>query len=142
MHAESEQAEIEDLYQPSVALLDGWRKFLPTDATAIHWYDLPAFRHLVYSYIGVAERGGRDLPLRDFVRQFRSLGRSASAKLICDSFPKIRHLSDFINHEDEVDRLYKAMRLAVKPLSANVLGSIGQEHLVGNLDRRYRVKRA
>jgi hypothetical protein len=44
MHAESEQAEIEDLYQPSVALLDGWRKFLPTDATAIHWYDLPAFR--------------------------------------------------------------------------------------------------
>ena len=130
------------MYQSSVVLGDGWRKFLPTDATAIHWYDTKAFRRLVYAYIGAAERGGRDLPLREFVRQFRGLGLNAPAKLICDAFPNVRHLSDLTNRDEEIIRLHKAMKVATKPPSENVLGLIGRDHLVANLDRRYGVKRS
>jgi DNA topoisomerase VI subunit B len=141
-HADSDPAGIQKMYQSSVVLGDGWRKFLPTDATAIHWYDTKAFHQLVYSYIGVAERGGRDLPLREFVRQFRGLGRNAPAKLICDAFPEVRHLSDLTNRDAEIARLHKAMKVATKPPSENVLGLIGRDHLVANLDRRYGVKRS
>jgi hypothetical protein len=97
----------QEMYQPSVTLGEGWRKFLLTDPTAIHWYDDLSFRRLVYAYIGSAERGGRDLPLREFVQQFRGLSRSAAAKQVCDVFPQVRHLSDLTSQDAVIPRLHK-----------------------------------
>jgi DNA topoisomerase VI subunit B len=44
-------------------------KYVPSDPTSAHWYDVEAFKRLVYSHIGHhRHEGGADLRLREFVR--------------------------------------------------------------------------
>src|SRR5262249_21154562 len=78
-----------------------WRKFLPTDLTSPWWYDPLAIKKLAFSHIAAAENGHEDLPLRDFVRQFRGLSRTGKIKEVCDRFPDVRMLRDFLNSEYE-----------------------------------------
>jgi len=144
-HANNGHHDIEDLYQnihlPTQQFPGGWRKFLPTDFTSAWWYDPDAFKRIVFSHITAAVAGGRDLTLRDFVRQFRGLTRTGTAKEVCAHFPSIARLSGFNDHPEWLDSLLAVMRDYAKPPSPSVLGLIGANHFRTSFDAWFGVKR-
>jgi hypothetical protein len=130
-----------DFYQATIAFPDAWRKFLPSDATSAWWYDAADLKRLVFSHIAEARRGGKDLLLREFVKQFRNLSANAKAKVICSHFPTITHLTDFEDREHAVERLLEVMRQESKAPSAEILGAVGEAHFRACFDAWYGVKR-
>jgi hypothetical protein len=131
-----------DFYQATVAFPDGWRKCLPTDLTSAWWYSLDDMTRLIFSHIGASkQRGGQDLLLRDFVRQFRNLSANAKAQEVCAAVPGISHLSDFEQDRELVTVLHTQMRETGKPPSPDVLGAVGAAHFRQCFERWYGVKR-
>ncbi len=138
----SEEHETADFYHPTQDFPGEFRKYLPTDPTSAHWYDPAALKRLVFSHIRHHERsGGRDLPLREFVRQFKGLSATRKAKAVCDAFPQISHLSDFENEPEEVAELLAGMKEHSNPPSHNVLGVVGEEHFRRCFEKWYGVER-
>ncbi len=131
------------MYQPTVAfpIRGGWRKFLPTDLPSPHWFDGPALAKLIFAHIAASRRGSKDLTLREFVRQFRGLSRSAEAKTICDQFPDLTRLSDFEQQAERVPDLLALMRRIANPPKPDVLGTIGGDHFRARFEEWYGVKR-
>ncbi len=118
--------ETAETYKSSV---DGsFKKYRLTDPTSAHWYDGETMRRLVFNHIADARRGGRDLPLGEFVRQFRGLSSSAKAKKVCAALPNIRRLSDFEENPAVVEALLEAMKEGGKAPSHNALGAVGEGH--------------
>jgi hypothetical protein len=134
-------AKKRNAYHPTVPFPDGWRKFLPTDLTSAWWYDEAALTRLIYAHIGEAGRGGKDLTLREFVRQFRGNSQTGRAKAVCAQFPEVKHLSDFEQHPGAVAPLLAALRADIKVPAPGVLGLIGKDHFQSCFDRWYGVKR-
>src|SRR5262245_4014589 len=95
---------------------------------------------LIYQHIGAVKAGGRDLPLREFVRQFRGLSGTAKAKGVCDQFPDIDRLSDFGGRPEATAALLKAMKEATSVPSPDVLGCVGGAHFQGCFEKWYGVK--
>jgi DNA topoisomerase VI subunit B len=134
--------EKRDLYRPTVSFPGGrWRKFLPTDLTSPWWYDAAALGKLVFAHVSLAERGGPNLTLRDFVRQFRGLSPTAKAKQVCERLPKVRYLCDFADQEAAVPELLRAMQSHATPPSTGVLGLVGEDHLRSCFEAWYGVRR-
>lgn len=133
--------ETRDSYHATVVPGETWRKHGPSDPTAPAWYDDSAGERLVFAHIADARRGGRDLTVREFVRQFRGLTGSAKAKRVTDQFPHINRLSDFEDRPADVARLFGAMRAQARAPQPTALGLIGEEHLHGRLDDWFGVKR-
>jgi Histidine kinase-, DNA gyrase B-, and HSP90-like ATPase len=140
-HAHSRTDQAGDFYQATVAFPGSWRKFLPRDATSAWWYDAADLKRLVFSHIAEARRGGKDLLLREFVKQFRNLSANAKAKVVCSHFPTIMHLTDFEADEDAVARLLEVMRQEAKAPSAEILGAVGEAHFRACFEAWYGVKR-
>jgi anti-sigma regulatory factor (Ser/Thr protein kinase) len=140
-HAHSRMDHPGDVYQATVAFPGGWRKFVPSDPTSAWWYDAADLKRLVFSHIAEARRGGRDLLLRDFVKQFRNLSANAKAKAVCSRFPSARRLTDFEADEDAVDRLLDVMRQEAKAPSAEILGAVGEAHVRACFEAWYGVTR-
>jgi hypothetical protein len=104
-------------------------KYVPSDPTSAHWYDVEAFKRLVYSHIGHHRReGGADLRLREFVRQFKGLSATKKAKAVCKHFPKIKTLSDFEDSPEAIHSLLDMMKIYSDAPSHNTLGYVGKEH--------------
>jgi hypothetical protein len=120
---------------------EGWRKFLPADLTSPWWYDAAALGKLVFGHIGAAERGGPDLTLRDFVRQFRGLSGTAKAKAVCDQFPDMKRLADFVGREQDLPLFLQLMRKQTQAPSPGILGQIGEAHLRHRFEQWFGVKR-
>ena len=142
----SELANFEDgktwkIYRSSVDFPGSWRKWLPTDLTSVHWYDLDSLKRLLFSHIGASQNGGRDLTLREFIRQFRGLSGTAKAKKVCDLFPAISRLSDFSDSEPLVENLLEVMRQETSPPSPHVLGVVGEAHFLQCFQEWFGVKR-
>jgi hypothetical protein len=114
---------------------------LPSDATSAWWYDAADLKRLVFSHIAEARRGGKDLPLREFVKQFRNLSANAKAKAVCSRLPTISRLTDFEADEDAVHQLLAVMREEAKPPSAEILGMVGEAHFRTCFEAWYGVKR-
>jgi hypothetical protein len=140
-HAHSRTDHPGDFYQATIAFPGAWRKFLPRDATSAWWYDAADLKRLAFSHIAEARRGGKDLLLREFVKQFRNLSANAKAKAVCSHFPGITHLTDFEAHEDAVERLLDVMRQEAKAPSADILGAVGEAHFRACFEAWYGVKR-
>ncbi|MBM4274123.1 MAG: ATP-binding protein [Deltaproteobacteria bacterium] len=140
-HANRNEGENRKIYHPSVDFPGRWRKWLPTDLTSVYWYDTDSIKRLVFSHIGASRNGGRDLTLRDFVRQFRGLSGTAKAKAACDELPKISRLSDFASNESLVEDLLEAMRRQSTPPSPHMLGVVGENHLLQCFSDWFGVKR-
>ena len=140
-HANTPQSENRNPYRPTVTFPGAWRKFLPTDLTSPWWYDRAALGKLVFAHAAAARKGERDLPLREFVRQFRGLSGTAKAKAVCDQFPGVERLSDFADRQEDVDRLLRAMRRDTQWPSPGVLGEVGEGHFRRRFDRWFGVKR-
>jgi len=134
-------ADLEDRtsYKPSAP--DGWRKPLPTDPTSAHWYDETSLARLVFALIGKARRGGRDLPIGEFVRSFTGLSGSAKAKTVCASLPKITHLSGFEDNPAAVGTLLAAMQAESRVPKPILLGKVDAEHYRERFNDWYGVKR-
>jgi Histidine kinase-, DNA gyrase B-, and HSP90-like ATPase len=104
-------------------------KYLPTDPTSPHWYDVESFGRLVYSHMGHhRHEGGDDLRLRDFVRQFKGLSATKKAKAVCDEFPRIKTLSDFERDPTEIRSLLHVMKANCEAPSHNTFGILGKDH--------------
>jgi hypothetical protein len=131
----------EDFYHATVSFPGDWRKCLPSDATSAWWYDGADLKRLVFSHIAEARRGGKELPLREFVKQFRNLSANAKAKAVCAGVPAITRLTDFETQEDAVHRLLAVMRAEAKPPSAEILGTVGEAHFRACFEAWYGVKR-
>jgi DNA topoisomerase VI subunit B len=129
------------IFCPTVAFPADWRKFLPGDRTSAWWFDDEALAKLVFAYISVAERGGPDLSLFEFVRQFRNLSAKPKARAVCARLPHIKNLTDFRSRKADVARLLGAMRAGAKAPDPTVLGFVGEEHLRARFARRFGVKR-
>jgi hypothetical protein len=120
---------------------DGWRKPLPTDPTSAHWYDGPALAKLIYAHIGKARRGGRDLPLGEFVRSFAGLSSTVKAKTVCAGVPWITHLSGFENDPGAIEALLAYMRGSSRPPKPAALGKVPDDHYRDRFADWYGVKR-
>ena len=140
-HANFEDGKTWKIYHPSVDFPGNWRKWLPTDHTSVHWYDLDSLKRLLFSHIAAGQNGDRDLTLREFVCQFRGLSGTAKAKVVCDQFPGISRLSDFAGQEDMVKDLLEAMRQQSTPPSPHVLGVVGEAHFLQCFQGWFGVKR-
>ena len=104
-------------------------KYLPSDPTSAHWYSKEDFRRLIYSHISHARKGGEDILLRGFVRQFKGLSSTKKAKEVCAYFPGIKTLSDFEEVDpSEIAFLLDRMKFHSDPPSHTTLGSVGREH--------------
>lgn len=139
--AKSREDDSTNFYQRTVAFPAKWRKFLPSDPTSAHWYDRPALSRLVFSHIAHARNGGRDMTLREFVRQFRGLSGSAKAKAVCDRLPQITRLSDFEGDENALSDLLLILQETAPAPSPHVLGRVGEAHFRHCFDAWFGVKR-
>jgi hypothetical protein len=135
-----EDRETEETYKSTVAYPEEWRKVLPSDPTSPHWYDTAALKRLVFAHIAYTRRGGRDLPLGEFVRQFRGLSSTKKAKAVCAGFNGVGHLSRFEEHPGKIDELLRAMQEHSKAPSHNVLGVVGEEHFRIHFETAYDVE--
>jgi hypothetical protein len=126
-------------YKPTAG--DRWRKPLPTDPTSAHWYDPPALARLAFAHIGAARRGGKDLPLGEFVRSFAGLSSTAKAKQVCAKLPDVRRLSDFEADPAAISTLLEAMQAASRAPKPAALGRVDEAHYRSRFEDWYGVKR-
>jgi DNA topoisomerase VI subunit B len=113
-------------------------KYMPSQPTSPHWYRSESLKVLVFSHIGHARKGRRDLPLGEFVRQFQGLTSTAKAKAVVNRMGEgFTHLSDFEGNEEKVADLLAAMQAATKEPKAKALGFVGEEHFESFFERIY-----
>lgn len=141
-HGNSDENESSNSYHPTVTFPGEWRKFLPTDLTSPWWYSKEDLERLIFSHIGETRRNGKNLTLREFVRQFRGLSGTAKAKTVCDQFPEIDRLSDFETsaNAELIGNLWRGMHEASKPPAPTILGIIGEEHFKTCFDKWFGIK--
>jgi DNA topoisomerase VI subunit B len=115
-----------------------FKKYVPSQPTSPHWYRTESLKVLVFSHIGHASKGGRDLPLGEFVRQFQGLTSTAKARTVVKQMGEgFTHLSDFKGNEEKVGQLLEAMQAATKEPKAKALGFVGKEHFETFFERVY-----
>jgi len=136
--ANSDSKENVEVYKSSDPSFDKW---LPTDPTPPHWYDISALSGLIHSHISRAENGGRDLPIGEFARQFRGLTSSAKARKVRESLPGISYLSDLKGREEEIGCLLDAMREHGRAPKHKTLGRVGERHFRECIKRFYGIAR-
>jgi DNA topoisomerase VI subunit B len=115
-----------------VATKPDWPKWKPNDFTCPLWYSTGDLKKLILSHVALAQDGGRDLTLREFVAQFRGLTSTAKQKEVTSLLPNIKRLSDFISNGDGdsnlIGQLLLNMQSLSKPVPPEKLGIIGEEH--------------
>lgn len=152
---ESDEADDEEFYQPAENQEEthqptvvfpapkGWRKFLPTDFTAPHWYTRDDLTKLIFLHINQDRAMGTHRTLRNFVREtFRGLTGSAKASTVCRQVPAIRSLHDFETHPQVLPVLHAALCEYGEDPSPKILGSIGRDHIAACFAAWYGVKRS
>jgi DNA topoisomerase VI subunit B len=115
-----------------------FKKYVPSQPTSPHWYSAESLKVLVFSHIAHARKGGRDLPLGEFVRQFQGLTSSAKARAVVGQMGEgFTHLSSFADNEGKVAELLTAMQAATKEPKASALGFVGKAHFEAFFKRVY-----
>jgi hypothetical protein len=107
-----------------------FKKYVPSQPTSPHWYSAKSLNVLVSSHTSHARKGGRDLPLGEFIRQFQGLTSTAKAKAVMGRIAgyQITHLSGFEDNEGKVADLLGAMKAESKEPKPKALGCVGKEH--------------
>ena len=133
--AKSDGSEEAEIYKSTRGDI---KKYVPSQPTNPHWYRADSLKVLVFSHIAHARKGGRDLPLGEFVRQFQGLASTAKAKgVVVQMGGGFTHLSDFADDEGEVASLLAAMQAATKEPKAAAFGFVGKEHFEAFFERVY-----
>src|SRR5215203_3647552 len=115
-----------------------FKKYVPSQPTSPHWYSSESLKVLIFSHIGHARKGGRDLPLGEFVRQFQGLTSTAKARAVVKQMGEgFTHLSDFEDNEEKAGELLAAMQAETKEPKPKALGFVGKEHFESFFERVY-----
>lgn len=108
-----------------------WAKWLPSNPTSPHWYDVERLGRLVAGYVSNEATAGRTL--REFVCEFRGLSGSAKQKAVLASVNMSREpltalvINNDLNRE-LIGQLLVAMQAHSSPVKPDALGQIGREH--------------
>lgn len=80
------------------ATTQDWHKWTPKEPTSPYWYSLENIKKLISAHIALSRNGsGRDLTIREFIKQFRGLTSTQRQKRITDHLPDdIKRLSDLV----------------------------------------------
>lgn len=120
-----------------------WVKWTPSDPTSPWWYTADDLGRLIAAYVVHAENGGRDLPTRELVAQFRGLSSTIKQKRITSQLPQ-RHLSEFMRDGDldgqTVAALLAALKEEAKPVRPEHLGVLGEAAIRDCLGRWYELE--
>jgi hypothetical protein len=101
---------------------------MPDDLLVVHWFDARSFTRLIHSYVS----HGEDMPLGEFLGNFRGFTSRPKASAARRVVPDARTLSDL--SDADATSLFGAMCSQVKEPSHRVLGDpLGERHLVGSL---------
>ena len=111
-----------------------WKKWRPNELTSAHWYELEHLERLIGAYVTHGQNQGTDRSVREFVREFRGLTRSAKLKEVLEATGLARmNLSGLVNGDglqhDATAKLLAAMIEHSKPIKPEQLGVIGKDHV-------------
>jgi len=109
-----------------------WKKWLPTDPTSAHWYNIETLSDLIKGYLTKERNNGQHKKtVREFVSEFSGLTSTAKGKKIAANFQRadisIFERSGDIDR-DQLRQLLQSMQtesIAPKP---KALGIIGEDH--------------
>ena len=111
-----------------------WRKWLPSDPTSAHWYNIERFETLLASYVAAERDGDRARTVREFVSEFRGLSSTVKQKKVTARLGLSRaYLRELVVGEGQLDRqvlsqLLMEMQASSKPVKPEALGVLGQNH--------------
>jgi DNA topoisomerase VI subunit B len=116
------------------ALDRSWRKWLPSNPTSAHWYDLEQFIRLLAAYIAYDAANGRQRTVREFVAEFDGLTSTAKQTKVLDRVDLKRSPLAALVANGQIDslqagKLLAAMQRHSKPVKPQRLGLIGKEAL-------------
>ncbi|MDO9139140.1 MAG: hypothetical protein Q7U38_02265, partial [Methylobacter sp.] len=123
--ADEENAEIDEFYKR----LGECQKIKPNEPTSAHWYGADDFEKLVF-----LQGSQKDIPLGEFVRQFRGLSSSAKAKQITGQLKQFKLVSDIYREPIAIESMRQAMQSECKPVQPKALGAIGEASLLARLN--------
>jgi hypothetical protein len=113
-----------------------WKKWLPSDPTSPHWYAQANMERLIGAYVtherDNGQTNGDGKLVNDFLSEFDGLsGSSKRTKVLNDAGLKRVRLSELANGRLDTERigsLLNAMQRHTRPVKAQRLGLIGEEH--------------
>lgn len=110
-----------------------WRKWLPTDPTSPHWYDVERLEALIGCYIAAERDGGRARTVREVASEFRGLSSTAKQKQITERSGLDRAYLRDLAQNGKFDRnhttaLLAAMQDLSAPVKPEALGMLAKEH--------------
>jgi DNA topoisomerase VI subunit B len=112
----------------------GWRKWLPSEPTSAHWYDIDRLTRYMAAHVSRDQDHGRDRLVREFIAEFRGLSGSAKQKLVLEESGAARtSLASFLGNGEAappVARLLQALQYHTRPVKPRDLGVIGRDHLL------------
>lgn len=118
-----------------------WLKWLPSDPTSAHWYDLDRLERLIAAYVARDQDAGRQpRTVRDFVSEFRGLSGSAKQKQVLDATDMARMALTALFNDGQPDRgaiakLLETIQSVTKPVRPQQLGIIGKDHIAQRIER-------
>jgi len=113
----------------------GWQKWLPSDPTSPHWYDVDRLARLAAAYISRDQDLGREpRTVREFISEFRGLSGTAKQKLVLNDISAARMtLPDFFGtteiNRQNIAGLLNAMQKHTRQVKPADLGIVGMEHI-------------
>lgn len=111
-----------------------WAKWLPSDPTSPHWYEVEHLTRLITGYIAHDQLLGGDRTVREFIGKFKGFSGSSKQKAVLEATGLGRvNLSTLVTdrgvEQELVALLLKAMRQHSKPIKPAALGIIGRGHI-------------
>lgn len=128
------------IHQTFQATAPDWQHWRPDRPTAPHWYTPDRFRALVALLLNAEQRTGKARSINEFIREFHGLSGTAKAKAIAQAANLSgAMLRDLVQGGDvdmiRLTALLAAMQEAARPVKAEALGVLGQDHCAVNLQR-------
>ena len=128
------------IHQTFPATAPDWQHWRPDRPTAPHWYSPERFRALVALLLSVEQRTGKARSINEFIREFHGLRGTGNAKAVAQAANLTGAMLRDLVQGDDVDMtrmtaLLAAMRETARPVKAEALGVLGEEHCAINLQR-------
>jgi DNA topoisomerase VI subunit B len=119
------------LYRFPPTASSSWKRWLPTDPTSPHWYDVGRLRRLMAAVIvDTEDRKERPPTVREFVAEFHSLSSTAKGAAVLDAVGgQGVLLRDLHADPERVNALLIEMRVYSEPVKPRRLGAVGAGHL-------------
>lgn len=124
VNADEDFSESDDFYNK----LADCQKIKPNEPTSSHCYDSGEFMKLVY-----LQGTQKDIPIGEFVRQFKGLSSTTKAKLITRNIP-YKLVSDIYHDPIAIESMRLDMQQQSTPIPPKALGACGEDQLLARLN--------